>query len=350
MKDYVVTPPTNKGRFSIPTQIAEPLGGTEQVTAALEGLIVDRKQRITEPSFLYEIGGTPCMPLEGIVAIAGEAKKGKSQFLTILESVLLSGRPFGNIRRRYSKPLKVLHIDTEQTLFDLQSNLDRLCNLANWNVQTDLQEKGLMFLRMRKLSVSERKEMLKMAVSYYNPDVIIIDGIRDLVNDFNNVEESGEIISLLMTYADQGKAVFTILHVNEGTNKMRGHLGTELLNKCSDKWNVTKENDMFLTKHVTRHREVTALPSFCFQNSNLIPCDAAPNIPDKETAEQKFLRCTEEIFKEVTEISYQDFDKELAHRANVAVQTAAKRRKELIRQMIIGYKDQTSILVYTKPF
>lgn len=349
MEENLTTPPSNVGRLPL-TQMAEPLGGKEQITASLEGLLVDRNNRITEPSFLFEIGGTPCMPLEGIVAVSGEAKKGKSQFLTILESVLLSGKPFGNIRRRYTKPLRVLHVDTEQTEFDVQGNLDRLCNLSNWGVTTDLQEKGLMFLRMRKLSVSERKEMLKMAVSYYSPDIIIIDGVRDLVNDFNNVEESGEIISLLMTYADQGKAVFTILHVNEGTSKMRGHLGTELLNKCSDRWNVSKENDMFLTKHITRHREVTALPSFCFQNSNLIPCDAVANIPETETAQQKYLRCTEEIFNEVIEISYQDFDKELARRANVAVPTASKQRKELLKQMIIQYKDQTSMLVYTKPF
>lgn len=348
--EHIVTPPTNTGRFPQVAELAEPLGGTEQVIAALAKLLVNRANRINEPSFLFDIGGTPCMPLEGIVAVSGEAKKGKSQFLTILESVLLSGRTFGNIRRRYNKHLRVLHVDTEQTEFDVQGNLDRLCNLSNWDTMTDLQEKGLIYLRMRKLSVTERKEMLKMAVSHYSPDVIIIDGVRDLVNDFNNVEESGEIISLLMTYADQGKAVFTILHVNEGTNKMRGHLGTELLNKCSDRWNVMKENDMFLTKHITRHREVTALPSFRFQNSNLIPCEAVANIPDRETAEQKFLRCTDEIFTEVNEISYQDFDKELARRASVTVATASKRRKELLNQKIIAYKEQTTLLVYTKPF
>ena len=348
--EKIVTPPTNTGRFPQVAELAEPLGGTEQVIAALAKLLVNRANRINEPSFLFDIGGTPCMPLEGIVAVSGEAKKGKSQFLTILESVLLSGRTFGNIRRRYDKPLRVLHVDTEQTEFDVQGNLDRLCNLSNWDTMTDLQEKGLIYLRMRKLSVTERKEMLKMAVSQYSPDVIIIDGVRDLVNNFNNEEESGEIISLLMTYADQGKAVFTILHVNEGTNKMRGHLGTELLNKCSDRWNVMKENDMFLTKHITRHREVTALPSFRFQNSNLIPCEAVANIPDRETAEQKFLRCTDEIFTEVNEISYQDFDKELARRASVTVATASKRRKELLNQKIIAYKEQTTLLVYTKPF
>lgn len=167
--EHIVTPPTNTGRFPQVAELAEPLGGTEQVIAALAKLLVNRGDRILEPSFLFDIGGTPCMPLEGIVAVSGEAKKGKSQFLTILESVLLSGRTFGNIRRRYDEPLTVLHVDTEQTEFDVQGNLDRLCNLSNWDTMTDLQEKGLIYLRMRKLSVTERKEMLKMAVSNYSP-------------------------------------------------------------------------------------------------------------------------------------------------------------------------------------
>ena len=95
--EHIVTPPTNTGRFPQVAELAEPLGGTEQVIAALAKLLVNRANRINEPSFLFDIGGTPCMPLEGIVAVSGEAKKGKSQFLTILESVLLSGSTFGNI-------------------------------------------------------------------------------------------------------------------------------------------------------------------------------------------------------------------------------------------------------------
>ena len=65
-----------------------------------------------------------------------------------------------------------------------------------------------------------------------------------LLNDFNDIAESGELIETVTRWSTEYEAnICNVLHENkskEDTN-MRGHLGTELVNKCADVWQVTKD-------------------------------------------------------------------------------------------------------------
>jgi hypothetical protein len=73
-----------------------------------------------------------------------------------------------------------------------------------------------------------------------NPDAVFIDGIRDIISDFNDNEASSALVTDLMAFAEQRQiCIWNTLHMNprpknDDESKMRGHLGTELGNKITD--------------------------------------------------------------------------------------------------------------------
>ena len=71
-------------------------------------------------------------------------------------------------------------------------------------------------------------------MSHYGPDLVIVDGIRDLVNDINDGVLAQEVMEELMHLADeQNCCIVCILHQNKGSedHNLRGWIGTELMNQ-----------------------------------------------------------------------------------------------------------------------
>jgi hypothetical protein len=85
------------------------------------------------------------------------------------------------------------------------------------------------------VSWKDRRQLLLEAVSHYGPDLVIVDGIRDLVNDINDGVLAQEVMEELMHLADDKKCcIVCILHQNKGSedHNLRGWIGTELMNKA----------------------------------------------------------------------------------------------------------------------
>lgn len=69
----------------------------------------------------------------------------------------------------------------------------------------------------------------------------VIDGIADLIQDPNNIEQSFGLIESIMVQSDRmNSAVIGILHENPGTNKARGNLGSEAERKCGGAITIKK--------------------------------------------------------------------------------------------------------------
>jgi hypothetical protein len=86
-----------------------------------------------------------------------------------------------------------------------------------------------------------RFRLIELAVELLKPDVVFIDGLRDLLASINDEETATQILDSLSTMAEERKmCVWNALHQNPKSNsdgedtKMRGWAGTELGNKVSD--------------------------------------------------------------------------------------------------------------------
>ena len=73
-----------------------------------------------------------------------------------------------------------------------------------------------------------------------HPDIVFIDGVRDIIGDFNDNAASSQLVQELMATAEKHHiCIWNVLHMNprpgnDDESKMRGHLGTELGNKVTD--------------------------------------------------------------------------------------------------------------------
>lgn len=208
--------------------------------------ILDLSLPTNEPKFMFSIGGVPTIPQGELVGIKGRAKMGKSQFEYYLIAVMLARAARGSV-----KPLqdsyKILLFDTEQSQVSLKKCCQRALNFAG--LPADKNNDYFLPFFMRPLSIEERRKVIADAVDAEKPDIVFIDGVRDLLQDFNSLDQSNDLIQWLLSLtAEHGCTIVSVLHQNKAKDdgNMRGHLGTELLNKLTDCFEVSKKDGKFL--------------------------------------------------------------------------------------------------------
>ena len=208
--------------------------------------ILDLSLPTNEPRFMFSIGGVPTIPQGELIGIKGRAKMGKSQFEYYLIAVMLSGAYRGNVRPLQDR-YKILLFDTEQSQVSLKKCCQRALKFAG--LPTDKNDTRFLPFFMRPLSIEERRNVIADAVEAEKPDIIFIDGVRDLLQDFNSLEQSNDLIQWLLSLtAEHGCTIVSVLHQNKSKDdgNMRGHLGSELLNKLTDCFEVSKKDGKFL--------------------------------------------------------------------------------------------------------
>ena len=166
--------------------------------------------------------------------IKGEEKARKS----FLKSMLLACS-IGGQANFYSEDIKghdlqdkyIIDIDSEQDEYDSWLNGIRIPKMVG------AMPENYKYKRLREYSPKERNQYLEWLFkeSEYrnNLGIVSIDGYVDFLNSSNDEIESREFTQSLMKYSSVSKCHITgILHLNPGTTKARGHLGTILQQKC----------------------------------------------------------------------------------------------------------------------
>jgi len=166
---------------------------------------------------------------------------------------------------------KILYIDTEQASSHVKKVLIRIYRLCGWSQEHDNEK--ITMLAIREFNASERLEVIKEAINDLRPDIVVIDGIRDLLADFNDVKESSRIINELMIITTTYNCgIITVIHTNKADNNARGHLGSELYNKAETVLQVAnKDGTASVKPHHSRNieiepfsfRVVDGLPTLC---------------------------------------------------------------------------------------
>lgn len=209
----------------------------------------------------------------GILVMQGKAKAFKSfavsGIVSAIEDECLGFTMCDGVER-------VLYVDTEQASSHVKKVLIRIYRLCGWSQEQDNDK--ITMLAVREYSVPERMEVIKEAIDDLHPDIVVIDGCRDLLSDFNDVKESSRIINELMAITTTYNCgIITVIHQNKGDNNARGHLGTELMNKSETVLQVANKDGTATVKpHHSRNieidgfsfRVVDGLPTLC----DYVPC------------------------------------------------------------------------------
>ena len=229
----------------------------------LEQLRITPEKELPKMDFLFRLFGKPCFPRRELVAITGKAKSGKTFVTSMLTAVgSLPATSEGSIcqlplKRMREEPLHVLWYDTEQsdestqdilknrimtlikTTTDLTDSTDKNpCDSCN-----SLFEKSIDAFNVRAVEWKQRRSLLTEAVRRCRPDLVIVDGIRDLVNDINDGVLAQEVMEELMHLATAHDCcIVCVLHQNKSgeDHNLRGWIGTELMNKAFEVYSCEK--------------------------------------------------------------------------------------------------------------
>ena len=245
----------NQERFDLIKEVLSEAAMTEE-ERLLKSYRITPETKLPPMQPLFKMFDTPCFYRGELVAACGKAKSGKTLFLSILMAAGLTEKVLALERHTDStdsagnavvqttppygippdsggewKPLRVLWVDTEQSQ---QSTQDIIVNRIIPLIENSPAD-SLFAYNLRGLGFEKRREVVEAAVRSVKPDIVIIDGIKDLITDINDAVQATQIMEHLMALAQRYNCcIVNVLHQNksEADRNMRGSIGTELTNKA----------------------------------------------------------------------------------------------------------------------
>lgn len=212
---------------------------TTQKVVIPQSVWLDVTQDIVEPTWLLKYQGVGFSPLGDIQVVRGMEGNGKSMLLTILMAAVLSGECGGLTCEL--KDTRVLYVDTEQNMASTLFVQRRVHHLCRWRGKEANPRFKCLILREVE-DLKDRNAYLWQAIEDFKPTAVFIDGVADLVSDINKFDECMVMVHKLMAEASRRFiSIWSVLHVNYGSQKMRGHLGTEIAHKVSDVLSCQKD-------------------------------------------------------------------------------------------------------------
>lgn len=229
----------------------------ELILQELRPYLLDAREDYPEPFYMLEYNGVPFSAIGGIQALSGQKKNGKTFVIAQLIAACLApdsprvhdNLPGLTVPQRTLEHLghlpKVLWVDTEMEKLNSAKVLRRVHWLIGQDMKVPHERFNVLWMRTVEAtdvepSFRKRFRLIKAAIDVMKPDIVFIDGVRDIIGDFNNNEESSALVQELMAIAEKfGICIWGVLHMNprpgnDDESKMRGHLGTELGNKVTD--------------------------------------------------------------------------------------------------------------------
>lgn len=246
-----------QNRIPLPGELTDDDKRRQQLEI-LRPYLLDPREDYPEPYSILEFNGVPFSKVGGLAAISGQKKNGKSFVLTQLMAAILGNGservqtylPGLTVPERtieyIGHPPNVLYIDTEMEKLNTAKVLRRVHWLCGWEMRTPNERFNVLRLTNMpkdsdKQAYVQRFDMIKLAIDVIQPDVMFVDGLRDLLASINDEESITNTLDYFSGVAEDRKmSIWMALHQNpnrkndEDGLKMRGWAGTELGNKVSD--------------------------------------------------------------------------------------------------------------------
>lgn len=250
----------------------------------LEECYIDPNEEIEHPPVAISYGDHSYTTKDGLVTyptpigtygnfsfIAAPPKHKKTFLVSLLSAAYLGGdsERFAGKIKGHRDDKCVYHFDTEQGKYHAQRVFRRALDMSK------LGNECYRTYGLRRLSPQQRLKAIDYAIrTSDNLGLVIIDGIADLVSDVNNIDESNEVVQRLMKWTEVYNIhIITVIHVNWGSTKPTGHLGSALQKKCETEIHLQKsEFDPSIIEVKCKSSRGRAFDNFSFfVNSHALP-------------------------------------------------------------------------------
>ena len=215
----------------------------------VSGDFLDFSEAYHPPRYTLERRGIPFANIGELHVVSGKAGHGKTNLMSQFMAAILCGR-MGNTTYREGIPQPViLYIDTEMGKDDTIAIKNRVCSLAGIDYTKPQEQFKILRLRDTEEAVERWRKILK-AVWVVTQGMkegqvlhMFLDGLLDIVEDYNDQKECQPIIRKCMKLATHyDTSMWLVLHENPMVDKLVGTLGSITQRKVSEIFTVRKHN------------------------------------------------------------------------------------------------------------
>lgn len=205
--------------------------------------IYDPLKKPASEQIIMTIQNKTIATLQNFITYAGLPKAGKSSFMaaTIASAYNYNADVFGiKINLPVGRNV-IAYFDTESSEFDFYRQIDKVKQFCNRDVMPD----SFAAFNVRE----DSPEMIKAMVSQFldhNPEcsIVIIDGLLDLLNNFNDELESKALINWIKKITKiYNCTLFTVLHLGKNAGNTIGHSGSMSDRYAQSTLEITKNKE-----------------------------------------------------------------------------------------------------------
>jgi len=236
------------------------LKGDDWFGANVDDDFLDFDKPYRPPRYTLERNDVAFADVGEIHIVSGKPGNGKTGLMAQLIAATLGGQFGKTIARKVGHkvngaegfqevPTCILYVDTEQGEDDTIGFKNRILSMSG--VPKDVAKQHLKILRLRdtELALDRWKKILK-AIWQVQPTDIFLDGMLDIVEDYNDQKECQPIIRKCMMLATHyDTSLWAVLHENPMVDKLVGTLGSITQRKVSEIFTVIKVKQSELKEH-----------------------------------------------------------------------------------------------------
>jgi hypothetical protein len=206
------------------------------------------------------------------IIISGLPKAGKSTFISAaIASAFIPGDIFG-IKLLLNRERRLGWFDTETASYDWHKQIDRIKTFSNYENLPN---------RIDAFNVREDDPgIIKKYISHYldqtNCGVLVVDGLLDLVNNFNDEAESKQLSQYFKLITKKYDCVIIgVLHLGKRDLNSLGHLGSYMDRYANSVLEVEKqkENQIYIlkSKYMRSDEDFEAIGIKFFDGTAVLP-------------------------------------------------------------------------------
>jgi hypothetical protein len=332
--------------------IAERLAVMQASSGGMADIISTRAFDVHNPPAspppMVRLGTHGIFTAGNLSAIIADRKAGKSSCIAALMAAIVaplhSQGDFLGFTAENPAGKAVVHFDTEQSPADHHALIMRALRRAG------LAEPPQWFssYQLTGLSIADRTRFVESVCKRESDQhgglqAVIIDGIADLCRDPNDQAESFDLVEKWHNFSvNQSCVVLAALHLNPGTEKSRGHLGSQLERKAETPL-LIKKNAAGMSTMFATHARGAHFPEnegFFFQWCDTAQMHVAITKDERNQARDEIKRNkaadeANRIMAGLPPMSYTELFQLIEIKSDVGTTTAKNRVKDWLKSGII---------------
>jgi hypothetical protein len=314
------------------------------------------------PALLHQKGESSIYP-NTISIIQGQSGVHKSGIAQLICSSLIKKTEhnqslLGFELQESAADIHVLYIDTERNLVDqFPFAIQKILIQGGYNISDN--PKNLHYISFVSIPRKERQDLLDTYLKYYTKTihghlVVVLDVSTDFLGDFNSVNDTMVLSDLMNMMINQHNVTFIcVIHENPGSEKARGHFGTEMFNKASTVIQVADvKNDRGIVGNYQlnykKNRNTKRLPTLYFkydeENRGLVELDAESvkellDSQKKMNQRAQVIKILESLFETKDNVFREETLVSIENNFGVKDRTAETRLNEVLKNEVIISKN-----------